>query len=242
MSEAGSKETARKRPLRGRLGGLAEKDRPREKLLAKGAAALSDEELVAVLLGTGKAGKPVLELSRELVDRYGLSGLFRRGGLAREKGNLGVGPAKAARIAAAAEIAARVVREEIEKRSLIANPGAAADYLQASLATEQREVMGALLLDARNRLLQDARVFAGGVTSAAVSPGPLFKEAILAGAVALVLYHNHPSGDAEPSADDRATTTRFAEAGRAIGIEVRDHIVVGRGRWVSFRQRGWLAG
>ncbi len=229
-------------PIRGRLADVAEKDRPREKLLAKGAAALSDEELVAVLLGTGRPGQPVLELSRDLVDRHGLVGLFRRGGPALEKLTAGVGPAKAARIAAASEIATRVAREEIGKQSLIANPGAAAEYLQASLATEQREVMGALLLDARNRLLEDARVFAGGITSAAVSPGPVFRQAVLAGAVALVLYHNHPSGDAEPSADDRATTSRFVEAGRAIGIEVRDHVVVGRGRWVSFRQRGWIAG
>ncbi len=231
-----------KGPLRGRLAAVAAKDRPREKLMAKGASALSDDELVAVLLGTGRPGQPVLELSRELVDRHGLGGLFRSGGLALKKLNLGIGPAKAARIAAAAEIAARVAREGIEKRSLIANPGAAAEYLQASLATEQREVMGALLLDARNRLVEDARVFAGGVTSAAVSPGPLFRQAILAGAVALVLYHNHPSGEAEPSADDRATTDRFVEAGRAIGIEVRDHVVVGRGRWMSFRQRGWITG
>ena len=221
---------------------MAAKDRPREKLLAKGPAALTDEELVAVLLGTGRPGQPVLELSRELVDRHGLAGIFRRGGPALEKLTAGVGPAKAARIAAASEIAARVVREEIGSRSLIANPGAAAEYLQASLAAEQREVMGALLLDARNRLLEDSRVFAGGVTSAAVSPGPVFRQAILAGAVALVLYHNHPSGDAEPSADDRATTNRFVEAGRAIGVEVRDHVVVGRGRWVSFRQRGWIPG
>jgi DNA repair protein RadC len=233
---------ARNGPLRGRLGVLAEKDRPREKLLAKGASALSDEELVAVLLGTGQPGRPVLELARELVDRHGLSGLFRRGGRAEDEQEKwpGVGPAKAARIAAAAEIAARVVREQVEDRDLIANPGSAADYLQASLLTEQREVMGALLLDARNRLLEDARVFAGGVTSAAVSPGPLLKKAILAGSAALVLYHNHPSGDPEPSADDRATTARFVEAGRAIGIEVRDHVVVGRGCWVSFRQRGWI--
>lgn len=231
---------SRRGPVAGRLAEVPPKERPREKLLAKGAGALSDEELLAVLLGTGRAGKPVLELSRELVERYGLSGLFRRGGWPDRELKSGVGPAKAARIAAAAEIAARVAREPMEKRSLIGNPQAAEAYLLSKLATEQREVMGALLLDSRNRLVEDAAVFAGGATSAAVEPGPLFKKAILAGAVAMVLYHNHPSGDPEPSADDRATTARFVEAGRAIGIDVRDHVVVGRGSCVSFRQRGWI--
>ena len=233
---------ARRGPVTGRLAEVPEKERPREKLFAKGAPALSDEELLAVLLGTGRSGKPVLELSRELVERHGLSGLFRRGGWPDKELKLGVGPAKAARIAAAAEIAARVARESIEGRNLIGNQAAAAAYLLSKLATEQREVMGALLVDARNRLVEDAPVFAGGTTSAAVEPGPLFKKAILAGAVAMVLYHNHPSGDPEPSADDRATTARFVEAGRTIGIEVRDHVVVGRGSWVSFRQRGWIGG
>jgi DNA repair protein RadC len=234
--------TRRPGPATGRLSEIDPKDRPREKLLSKGAAALTDEELVAVLLGTGRAGRPVLELSRELLDRQGLAGLFRGGGETLEIRSPGVGPAKASRIAAAAEIAARMARETAESRSLVSNPGAAAAYLEASLAGEMREVMGALLLNSRNRLIEDARPFAGGATSAAVSPSPLFRTAILAGAVAVVLYHNHPSGDPEPSADDRATTDRFVEAGRSIGIEVRDHIVVGRGRWVSFRQRGWIGG
>ena len=152
----------------------------------------------------------------------------------------GVGPAKAARLAAVLEIASRIRRGALARRDLIGDPESAAHYLMERLASETREVMGALLLDAKNRLVKDAVVFRGTPTHASVSPQPLFRQAILAGATGLVLYHNHPSGDPEPSSDDRATTARFAAAGREIGIEVRDHLVVGHGRWVSFHARGLL--
>ncbi len=100
--------------------------------------------------------------------------------------------------------------------------------------------MGGLLLDAKNRLVKDAPLFRGTLTHAAVAPSPLFRQAILAGAAGLILYHNHPSGDPEPSPEDLATTKRFLAAGREIGIEVKDHVIVGRGRWVSFHERGLL--
>ena len=234
--------TARPRPgpKRGRLAELPEEERPREKLLSKGAAALSDEELVAVILGTGKAGRGVLELARELLAGGGLHGLFRRGASDLLAHSLGVGAAKAARMAAVMEIAARIARDDLAGRDVVADPEAAARFLMPLLASESREVMGALLLDSKNRLLRNAVVFAGGGAHAAVAPSPLFRQAILAGALGVVLWHNHPSGDPEPSPDDVATTARFAAAGREIGIEVRDHVVVGRGRWVSFLRRGLL--
>jgi len=100
--------------------------------------------------------------------------------------------------------------------------------------------MGGLLLDAKNRLVKDAETFHGTVTHAAVAPAPLFRQAILAGAAGVILYHNHPSGDPEPSPEDLATTKRFLAAGSEIGIEVKDHVIVGRGRWVSFHERGLL--
>jgi DNA repair protein RadC len=227
--------------LEGRLGALAAADRPREKLLARGPEALSDEELVAVLLGTGSKGRPVLESARALLESAGgLHGLWSRGGNDLLVRTSGVGPAKAARLLAVLEIASRLHRDGLHRRDVISDPEAAAKYLMTKLVAETREVMGALLLDAKNRLVEDAVVFRGTQTFSSVSPQPLFRQAILAAATGLVLYHNHPSGDPEPSADDRATTVRFAAAGREIGIEVRDHLVIGRGRWISFHQRGLL--
>ena len=227
-------------PKSGRLAELPPEERPREKLLAKGTPALSDEELVAVILGTGRAGRGVLELSNELLDEGGLHGLFRRGPSDLLKHSSGIGEAKAARVAAVLEIASRIARSDLATRDLIADPESAANFLIRFLAAETREQMGALLLDAKNRLLRNAVVFLGGGAHAAVAPSPLFRQAILAGAMGVVLWHNHPSGDPEPSPDDVATTARFVAAGREIGIEVRDHLVVGRGKWVSFLRRGLL--
>ena len=225
----------------GRLAELPLEDRPREKLVARGADALTDEELVAILLGTGRAGSGVLETAREVLRGNGLRGLLARSerGRVRELA-LGVGLAKACRLAAAAELARRLTRAEVEDRPLIDAPEAAGAYLSAVLATELREVMGALLLDAKNRLIHDEVVFRGGVTSASVQPGPLLRIAVLDGAAGLVLYHNHPSGDPAPSPEDRATTARFVAAGDVVGVPVRDHVVVGRGRWFSFRREGLM--
>ena len=167
-------------PKAGRLAELPPEDRPREKLVARGADALTDEELVAILLGTGRAGTGVLETAREILRGNGLRGLLARSerGRVRELA-LGIGMAKACRIAAAAELARRLARAETEERPLIDAPEVAGAYLAAALATELREVMGALLLDSKNRLLHDEIVFRGGVSSAAVQPGPLLRIAVL---------------------------------------------------------------
>lgn len=228
-------------PRAGRLAELPPEDRPREKLVARGAETLTDEELVAILLGTGRAGAGVLETAREVLRGNGLRGLLARSerGRVRELA-LGIGKAKACRLAAAAELARRLTRAEAEERPLIDAPEAAGAHLAAKLATELREVMGALFLDAKNRLIHDEVVFRGGVSSASVQPGPLLRIAVLEGAAALVLYHNHPSGDPTPSPEDRATTARFVAAGEVVGVPVRDHVVVGRGRWFSFRREGLM--
>ena len=224
----------------GRLAETPAEDRPREKLFARGAAALTDEELLALILGTGSAGRPVLETARRLLDG-GLGGLFRRGEADLLETARGVGPAKAARIAAVLEIARRLTRADAAERLALGDAAAAARYLGTALAHESREVMGGLFLDAKNRLLKDAVVFSGTATHASVAPAPLFRQAILAGAVGIILYHNHPSGDPTPSAEDDETTARFTAAGRDIGIDVKDHLIVGAGRCFSFHRRAVLA-
>ena len=227
-------------PRGGRLAERSKEERPREKMLRKGPEALDDEELLAILLGTGTAARPVLETARDLLKDGGFPGLFARGARDLEKLASGVGPAKATRIEAALEIGRWLSLDSLSKKNLLSDPATVGRYLMERLASETQEVMGGLLLDAKNRLVKDAALFRGTVTHAAVAPAPLFRQAILAGAAGVILYHNHPSGDPEPSPEDLATTKRFLAAGREIGIEVKDHVIVGRGRWVSFHERGLL--
>lgn len=236
----GPRPRRRPGPAKGRLFDTPEEERPREKLLAKGPGALDDEELLAIVLGTGTVGKPVLEMAHELLAPGGFPGLFVRGAKDLATLSRGIGPAKAARVEAVLEIASRVARTGLSKKDLLSDPPAARGYLAARLIGETQEVMGGLLLDSKNRLIRDAVIFRGTLSHASVAPAPLFRQAILAGAAGVILYHNHPSGDPEPSPEDLATTQRFAAAGREIGIEVKDHLVIGRGRVVSFHERGLL--
>ena len=226
--------------MKGRLGERKKEERPREKMLRKGPEALDDEELLAILLGTGTAARPVLETARDLLRDGGFPGLFARGARDLESLAVGVGPAKATRIEAVLEIARRLSQDSLSKKNLLSDPSSVVGYLTSRLARETQEVMGGLLLDAKNRLVKDAPIFRGTVSHASVAPAPLFRQAILAGAAGVILYHNHPSGDPEPSPEDVATTKRFVAAGREIGIEVKDHVIVGRGRCVSFHERGLL--
>ena len=209
-------------------------------MLRRGPQHLDDDELLAIILGTGSIGMPVLETARELLKDGGLPGLFARGATDLERLAAGIGPAKATRIEAVLEIARRVSLDSLSRKSLLSDPASVGRYLVERFGAETQEVMGGLLLDAKNRLVKDAPVFRGTLTNASVAPGPLFRQAILAGAAGVILYHNHPSGDPEPSPEDLATTKRFLAAGREIGIEVKDHVIVGRGRWVSFHERGLL--
>lgn len=227
-------------PQVGRLAERKKEERPREKMLRKGPEHLDDEELLAVVLGTGTVRRPVLEMAHDLLAEGGFPSLFARGAGDLRALVHGVGPAKATRVAAVLEIAARVTRDSLSQKNLLSDPSTVGRFLVQKLIGESQEVMGGLLLDAKNRLVKDAPLFRGTLTHAAVSPAPLFRLAILAGAAGVILYHNHPSGDPEPSPEDVVTTKRFVAAGREIGIEVKDHVIVGRGRWVSFHERGLL--
>lgn len=234
------KKRARPGPKVGLLAQTPLEERPREKMLRKGPEHLSDDELLAIVLGTGSAGKPVMETAHELLMEGGLTGLFTKSADQLRAMTKGLGAAKATRVEAVLAIAARVTRDSLSKKSLLGDPNAVGRYLVEKLLSRKEEVMGGLLLDAKNRLVKDAETFHGTVSHASVAPAPLFRQAILAGAAGVILYHNHPSGDPEPSPEDLATTQRFLAAGREIGIDVKDHVIVGRGRWVSFHERGLL--
>lgn len=217
---------------------LPEEERPRERLLRSGSASLADVELVAILLRTGRRGRSVLDMARELLHQCGgLTGLL--GSCPRALRRSGLGPAKAAALLAAVEIGRRLARARLPEREPLSHPAAVASYLSLRYQLKGQEIMGALFLDTRNRLLGDQEFFRGTLSRAAVEPRAILKHGLLRDAAGFVLFHTHPSGDPAPSAEDLAFTRRMAEAGDAVGVRLVDHLILGSGeRWVSLKQRG----
>jgi DNA repair protein RadC len=217
---------------------LPRSERPRERLAALGAEALSEQELLACLLGRGVAGESVLVSARRLLAAFGtLQGI---GGASVEQlsGVHGIGPAKAAQLKAAVEVARRLSRAPRASRPVIDSVEAAAAVLRPLLLDKQKEHVVALLLDNRHRLIRTSPIAIGSLSASLVHPRELFKEAIAASAAAVIVAHNHPSGDPAPSAHDVELTRRLAEAGALLGIEVVDHLIVGADGVVSLREAG----
>jgi DNA repair protein RadC len=212
---------------------IPETDRPRERLLDQGSGALSDAELIAVLLRTGKVGCSAIQMAQELLrDCAGLGGLLGLSAPALRRS--GLGPAKAAALLAAIEIGRRLAREEIGQRRAITAPRDVARYLALRYQVRDQEVMGALFLDARKRLLGEREIYRGTLDRSVVEPREVLKECLLRGAAAVVLFHTHPSGDPSPSGEDLYFTHRMQQAAEVIGVLLVDHLVLGStGRFVS---------
>lgn len=217
---------------------LAPDDRPRERLLAHGGKALSDAELVAVVLRTGRPGVSVLEMARELLrEAGGLAGLVssRPGTLKRR----GVGDAKAASLLASLELGRRMARARLPERRPLSRPAEVARYLALRYSAVDQEIMGAVFLDSRNRMSGEREIFRGTLARAAVEPRPILKEALIRDAAGVLLFHTHPSGDPSPSHEDLVFTRRMADSARVVGVRLVDHLILGcSGRWVSLRERG----
>lgn len=217
---------------------LPEEERPRERLARLGPGALSARELVAVLVGTGARGSSALDLADDLLDS-GLRTLAARSLHDLER-TRGLGRAKAGRLLAALELGTRVATDGGGEAPALASPEAAARHLLPRYAARPVETFGLLALDVRHRLRREAVVSVGCLTASLVHPREVFQEAVVSRAASLVLFHNHPSGDPEPSSEDLALTRRLAAAGTLMGIEVLDHLVLGAGRFVSLKERGVL--
>ncbi len=213
-------------------------ERPRERLARLGAAALSNRELIALLLGTGSAKASALDVADDLLSA-GLHDLAARSlpDIERQKG---LGRAKATRVLAALELGARLATEAGAARPLLGSAAVVARYLLPRYAARPVETFGLLALDVRRRLRHEAVISVGCLTASLVHPREVFQEAIAGRAAAIVVFHNHPSGDPEPSAEDLALTRRLASAGALLGIELLDHLILGAGRYVSLRDRGAL--
>ncbi len=220
--------------------GLPPEERPRERLVAHGPDALAEAELLSLVLGCGSSGVSALELARRLVaEGPGLRPLARLT-LAEWRMEAGVGEALGGRLVAVFEIARRLRTRAPRRGQAIRHPQQLANYLTGRLADAQVEIFGALLLDSRNRLLVDEVLSRGGWSASVVRPREVFRRALLAGAPALILYHNHPSGDPAPSREDVQITRQLVEAGQLLGIKVLDHLIVGLEGWASLRERGLL--
>ena len=212
-------------------------DLPRQRLMRSGGEALSDAELLGLLLRSG-GGLSGTELAQELLAHLGgLSGLLH----VRERTlNLpGLGPARRATLLAAVELAQRLAKAKMPLRDLLDRPDSVARYLALRYAVQDQEIMGALYLDVRNRLIAERAPYRGTLSRTAVEPRVLLKEGLLCSASGFVLFHTHPSGDPSPSSEDLAFTRRMAEAGELLGIGLVDHIILGSsGRWTSLGRRG----
>lgn len=215
-------------------------ERPRERLAARGPAALSDAELVAVLLGTGSAGRSAVDLSRALLERFGrLSGLLEAP--AREMARVrGVGEAKAAQVAAVRELSRRVLAEQMQARDSLASPAAVRDYLRLRMQHLGHEVFWVVFLDAQNRVIAAEELFRGTLSQTSVYPREVVKRALAHNAAGVILAHNHPSGVAEPSFQDQALTRALAESLALVDVKVLDHFIVAPGGGLSFAERGLL--
>jgi DNA repair protein RadC len=211
-------------------------ERPRERLLRQGGGSLSDSELLAVLLRTGRAGVSALQMAMDVLrENGGLTGLLTATPHSLRRS--GLGPAKAASLLAAIEVGRRLAREQLDSDPL-SRPVDVARYLALRYQTSDQEVMGALFLDARNRLLGEREMFRGTLSRISVEPREILRECLQRGAVAIYLFHTHPSGDPSPSAEDLLFTRRMAEAAEIVGVRLTDHIVLGhRGRWVSLKEK-----
>ncbi len=217
-----------------------EGERPREKLLHKGAASLSEAELLAIFLRTGVKGKSALDIARQMLKDFG--GLRALLSASQEElcATPGMGPAKYAHLQAGLEMARRHLGEALERGKPLTDPAATRKYLLAKLRDMPHEVFACLYLDNRHRVIAFEELFRGTIDGASVHPREVVRAALKHNAAALIFAHNHPSGVAEPSDADRRLTRRLADALALVDIRVLDHFVVGDGEVASFAERGWI--
>jgi DNA repair protein RadC len=214
--------------------------RPREKLLANGAASLADAELIALLLRTGFKGTTVLQLAQRMLDHFGgMRGLLhaQADDLKRIKG---LGPAKRAELAAVIELARRALTQQLAQRPAFDHPASVKDYLKLQLGRLPHEVFAVMFLDAQTRLLKFEEMFRGTLTQTSVYPREVVKRALDLHAASVVFAHNHPSGVAQPSKADEYLTRNLVNALRLVDVRVLDHFVVGEDEVISFAERGLL--
>ena len=213
-------------------------ERPREKLLLRGAAALSDAELLAIFLRVGSKGTSAVDLARQLLQGFGGLTSLLNASADQFCAHHGLGEAKYTQLQATLELARRHLREGLRRDQVFADQAAVASYLRLHLQDRQREVFAMLFLDVRHRLIQFEELFQGTINSATVYPREVVRRVLELNAAAVILAHNHPSGVAEPSPEDQRITRRLKQALALVDVQLLDHMVVGGGEVVSMAERG----
>ncbi len=216
-------------------------ERPRERLIAQGAQALSDAELLAIFLRTGVAGKSAVDLARDLLGRFGSLNRLFEAGLEEFCSVAGMGPAKYAQMQAVVEMARRALAERLQRQDVLSSPQAVREYLRLGLAGREHEVFVAVFLDAQNRVIAVEELFRGSLKETSVYPREVVKRALAHNAAGVILAHNHPSGVAEPSHADERLTRALGQALALVDVRVLDHFIVAPGsQGFSFAERGLL--
>lgn len=216
-------------------------ERPRERLLTKGAESLSDAQLLAILLRTGRRESSAVQVAMDVLHRVGGVAGLARSGIKELCAIAGVGPAKAAQLKAALELGKRAMAAPLSTGTRVTSSADLFRHFHPSLRDLKHELFKVILLDAKNTVLKEATISEGSLTLSIVHPREVFALAIREAAAGVIFLHNHPSGDPAPSSEDRQLTDRLVAAGTLLGIRVLDHVIVGDGRYVSFADEGWLA-
>ena len=217
-----------------------ETERPRERLLTQGPQALTNAQLLAILLRVGRQGSSAVQVGMDILDRLGDVAGLAQCGIEELCAVPGVGEAKAAQLKAALELGKRALAGPLTKGTKITSSSDLFAHYHPTLRDLRHEVFKVVLLDAKHAIMRDTTVSEGSLTLSIVHPREVFTLAVKESAAAVIFLHNHPSGDPTPSQEDRALTARLVSAGEVLGIRVLDHLVIGDGRYVSFADQGWL--
>lgn len=220
---------------------LPPSERPRERAISAGVATLSDAELLAVLLRTGTREETVVQLAERVLHKLGSLTELPRCSLEDLQAIKGLGPAKAITLMAAADLATRISNRTRYETVTVSSPGEAAALVMEEMRHKLREHFRVLLLDTKNKVLGIEEISIGSLNSSLVHPREVFRPAVKKACASVILIHNHPSGDPTPSREDVNVTKRLSDAGRLMGIEVLDHVIIGDGRFTSFREKGLLS-
>lgn len=220
---------------------MPREERPRERLKRLGVEALSAQELLAIVIGRGVSNHSALVIAQELLSRFGSIKALGEATLEELSRIKGIGAAKAAQIKAAFEFGRRKDYDDAEGLSIsITNPEAAAKVVRQTIRDKAKEHFKLILLNTRNKVIAISHISTGTLSASLVHPREVFKEAIRHSAASVIIAHNHPSGDPEPSEEDIRITKKLVEAGKLLGIEVLDHVIIGRDRPFSFKEKGMI--